>query len=233
MSPMRDWISYFDSDHPIYVNARHRAVHAHLVASGMLAHIPAGARVLDYGCGEALHADEVAAKAGNLILCDAAPHVSANLAKRFAGSGKVNVMPPSEVAALPDACLDVIVLHSVAQYLSEDEADGLFALFRRLLKPKGVFVLGDIVRPEVGAATDAIALLRLGATNGFFFAAVAGLIRTLLSGYWQLRQQAGLTRYTETAMIGKLRRANFEAQRAATNIGHNQARMTFIARPLG
>ncbi len=230
---MRDWISYFDSDHPIYVNARHRAVHAAIVARDMLVHIPQGARVLDYGCGEALHADAIAARAGNLILCDAAPHVSANLAKRFAGSGKVNVMAPAEVAALPDACLDVIVLHSVAQYLSEAQADEFFALFHRLLKPSGIFVLGDIVKPEVGAATDALALLRLGAMNGFFIAAVMGLIRTLLSGYWQLRQSAGLTRYRETVMIGKLRRAGLEGQRAAHNIGHNQARMTFIARRLG
>ncbi|MCP6768624.1 hypothetical protein NL529_27670, partial [Klebsiella pneumoniae] len=93
---------------PIYVNARHRAVHARLIARDLGAHIPAGARVLDYGCGEALYADEIVAHADALILCDAAPHVSAALAKRFAGHGKVNVMPPSEVAALPDACLDVV-----------------------------------------------------------------------------------------------------------------------------
>jgi SAM-dependent methyltransferase len=230
---MRDWISYFDSDHPIYVNARHRDVHARLVAQGMLAYMPSGGRVLDYGCGEALHADTVAAKAGNLILCDAAPHVSANLSKRFAGSGKVNVMSPGEIAALPDACLDVIVLHSVAQYLTPDQADKLFSLFRRLLKPNGVFVLGDIVQPDVGAATDALALLKLGATNGFFFSAVMGLIRTMLSGYWQLRQSAGLTRYSESAMIEKLKQAGLSAQRAPHNIGHNQARMTFVAQRAG
>jgi SAM-dependent methyltransferase len=226
---MRDWISYFDSDHPIYVNARHRAVHARLIAHDLLAHIPAGSRVLDYGCGEALHAGDIAAHADTLILSDAAPHVSAALGKRFAGHGKINVMPPREVEALPDACLDIVVMHSVAQYLSEAQADTLFALFRRLLKPGGLFILGDIVRPEVGAATDALALLRLAATNGFFFAAVGGLIRTLLSGYWRLRQQAGLTRYDEVAMIGKLQRAGFSAQRAVHNIGHNQARMTFLA----
>jgi SAM-dependent methyltransferase len=228
---MRDWVSYFDSDHPIYVNAHHRAVHARIVAHDLLAHIPHGARVLDYGCGEALYADEIAAHADALILSDAAPHVAANLARRFAGHGKVNVMPPSEVAALPDACLDVAILHSVAQYLTQAEADQLFALFRRLLKPGGRFILGDIVRPKVSAATDALALLRLGAANGFFLAALGGLIRTMLSGYWKLRQSAGLTRYAEHAMIEKLSRAGFSAERAAHNIGHNQARMTFVATP--
>ncbi len=230
---MRDWISFFNSDHPIYVNARHRAVHGVLLARGMAKYLPKEARVLDYGCGEALHASQIAAHVAGLILSDAAPQVRASLEKRYAGHGIVNVMSPAEVAKLPDACLDVVVLHSVAQYLSETEADKLFALFRRLLKPSGTLLLGDIVTPDVGAATDAIALLRLGAANGFFFAALGGLIRTLLSGYWQLRQQAGLTRYSEPAMIEKLGRAGFSARRAPENIGHNQSRMLFVATPQG
>ncbi len=81
------------------------------------------------------------------------------------------------------------------------------------------------------AATDALALLRFGAANGFFFAAVTGLARTLVSDYWRLRTQYGLTRYSEAAMIEKLAAAGFTAQRAPNNIGHNQARMEFIARP--
>lgn len=228
---MRDWISFFDSDHSIYVSARHREVHARVFAHDLLAHIPQGARVLDYGCGEALYADEIAARADALILSDAAPLISANLAKRFAGHGKVNVMPPAEVAALPDACIDVAILHSVAQYLGEAEADKLFALFRRLLKPKGRLVIGDIVQPGIGPVTDALALLRLAAANGFFLAALGGLIRTALSGYWKLRKASGLTRYDEQAVIAKLQRAGFSAQRAPHNIGHNQARMTFVATP--
>jgi hypothetical protein len=74
-------------------------------------------------------------------------------------------------------------------------------------------------------------LLRFGAANGFFIGAVVGLVRTVLSDYWRLRTRYGLTRYGETAMTEKLGTAGFAAQRAAQNIGHNQARMAFIARP--
>ncbi len=228
---MPDWISFFDSEHSIYVNARHRAVHARLIAQGMLRHIAPGANVLDYGCGEALHAPEIASRAGTLILCEAAPHLREALKARLAEETRIAVMAPDAVARLLDASLDVVFMHSVAQYLSESEADALFALFRRLLKPQGVFVLGDILRPGVSALTDAIALLRLAAANGFFFAALIGLIRTLLSDYWTLRQSTGLTRYAERRMIEKLARAGFSAARAPENIGHNGARMTFLARP--
>ena len=41
--------------------------------------------MLDYGCGEALHADLVAAAADELLLCEGAPGVRAGIAARFAG----------------------------------------------------------------------------------------------------------------------------------------------------
>ena len=87
------------------------------------------------------------------------------------------------------------------------------------------------LKPEVSAITDAAALLGLAAANGFFFAALFGLVRTMLSGYWKLRQQAGLTRYSEDAIVAALAAAGFSAERAAHNLGHNQARMTFVAKP--
>jgi hypothetical protein len=79
---------------------------------------------------------------------------------------------------------------------------------------------------------DAIALLRFAAANGFLGAALVGLLRTLLSDYWRLRSHLGLTRYGETAMTAKLANGGFSARRAAKNIGHNPARMTFIAQPV-
>ena len=74
-------------------------------------------------------------------------------------------------------------------------------------------------------------LLRFGQANGFFFAALWGLTRTLLSDYWRLRSHLGLTRYAQAAIIDKLNAAGFTAERAPANIGHNQQRLTFYARP--
>ena len=144
---------------------------------------------------------------------------------------KIRVVAPHEIARLQEHSLDLIVMHSVAQYLTAAGTGALFALFHRLLKPGGLLVVGDVIRPETWAATDAWALLRFGKANGFFFAALWGLFRTLLSDYWRLRSRIGLTRYAEAAMIEKLGAAGFAAERAPANIGHNQARMTFYARP--
>jgi hypothetical protein len=78
---------------------------------------------------------------------------------------------------------------------------------------------------------DATALLRFGAANGFLGAAILGLVRTALSDYPRLRARLGVTRYAAAAMIARLQAAGFSAEPAPRNIGHNQARMTFIARP--
>ena len=166
-----------------------------------------------------------------LILCEGAPGVRAGLAARFAGHANIRVLAPDDLAGLPEHALDLIVLHSVAQYLTPAEADALFAQFHRLLKPDGMLVVSDIIPPEIPAATDAVALLRFGAAHGFFFAAFFGLVRTLLSDYWRIRSRFGLTRYAEAAMTQKLAAAGFAAHRDPTNIGHNQSRMEFSARP--
>jgi SAM-dependent methyltransferase len=226
------WLTFWDSAHSIYVNARHRDVHYRLIAEQIAALVPSPqARVLDYGCGEALHADRVAAVAGELLLCEGAPRVRAGIAARFAGNAKIRAVAPDEVERLPDHSLDLIVLHSVAQYLTPEELAKLCALFHRLLTADGMLVVSDVIPSDVAASTDALALLRFGAENGFFIGAVTGLVRTVLSDYWRLRTRYGLTRYGAAAMTDKLAAAGFSAQRAAHNIGHNQARMAFMARP--
>jgi SAM-dependent methyltransferase len=228
----RDWISFWDEKHSIYVNARHHAAHYRRIADDIRRYVPAGGAVLDYGCGEALSADRVAADASRLILCEAAPHVRAAITARFTGNAKIEVRTPEEVASLPAGSLDLIVMHSVAQYLTPGDLDRLLKTFRRLLKPHGTFVLGDVIPRKVFAITDALALLRFGAREGFFVAAVFGLVRTVFSSYWRLRGTLGLARYDQSEIVARLKAAGFAAARESANIGHNPARMTFLARPV-
>jgi SAM-dependent methyltransferase len=227
-----DWLAFWDKPQSIYVNARHKDVHYRLIAEALAALVPSRtARVLDYGCGDALHADLVAAAAGELLLCDGAPSVRNTISARLAGNPKIRVLAPEEVERLPDQSLDFIVLHSVAQYLTPEQMQSLLQLFHRLLQPTGMLLVSDVIPPQVTASTDAAALLRFAAANGFLFAAVGGLARTVFSDYRRLRASVGLTHYSEAAITEKLAAAAFAAQRAPKNIGHNQARMAFIARP--
>jgi SAM-dependent methyltransferase len=230
---MRAWIDFYDSAHSIYVNARHRDIHFRRLASDLAGYVRPGAVVLDYGCGEALHADIAAGEAERLILVEPAPGVRARLAARWEHEPKIEVCGADHMARVADHSIDLIIMHSVAQYLTGPELDSVLALFRRLLKQDGMLVLGDVIDPKTSAASDAMALLRFGARDGFFFAALVGLARTVLSSYRRLRSSLGLTRYAEKAMIDKLEAAGFTARRAGENIGHSRARMTFLALPAG
>jgi len=226
-----DWTSFWDRPNSIYVNARHREAHYRRVASDMLRYVPQGGTVLDYGCGEALSAQLVADKAGRLTLCESAPNLRAMLSRRSAGNPKIAVCAPDDLKAMPAHAYDLVVMHSVAQYLTAAELAVLLKSFHRLLKPHGMLVLGDVIPPDISAATDALALLRFAAHEGFFLAAVAGLVRTLFSDYWRLRSKLGLSRYSEPAIVEILQASGFTPQRASDNIGHNAARMTFLCRP--
>jgi len=228
---MADWIGFWDSEHSLYVNARHRDVHYRRIADDIAAYISSSAVVLDYGCGEALHADRIAAATRKLILVEAAPRVRAGLTARFQNRPNIEVLSPEAMRGLPDRSIDVAVLNSVAQYLTSAELGALLMVFRRLLNPGGLLVIGDVVPPHTSLLTDIWALLNFAVANGFLIAAVRGLLRTALSDYRRLRSQLGLSRYGEAAMLQKLEAAGFLAARAETNIGHNQSRMTFVARP--
>jgi len=228
---MSDWISFWDSKHSVYVSARHLDAHYRRVADDLLRYVPEGGAVLDYGCGEARAHGRIAAVAARLMLCDAAPGVRALLAEQFSTSEKIEVDTPEDIDALPGGEIDLIVMHSVSQYLSDAQFGRALSLFRRLLHPDGMLVLGDIIPPDVSPVTDATAMLRFAAQEGFLTAAIAGLARTAFSNYARLRSTLGLKQYSEPAMIEQLAEAGFKAERAARNIGHNPARMTFLARP--
>src|SRR5215218_208620 len=227
---MEDWIDYYDSTHTIYASKLHRDLHFQVIARDIVGYISSkDAVVLDYACGEALSAGQVADACAKLYLAEPAPGVRGRLISRFAPNTKIRVRSLDDVRKMDEA-VDLVVMNSVAQYMTPEELDSAFAVVRRLLKPSGRLVLGDILRPDVGMARDVLALLKFARTHGFLKDALYGLASTALSDYRQLRTRVGLQRYGENEMVAKLGRAGFAASRAPTNIGHNPWRMTFVAR---
>jgi ubiquinone/menaquinone biosynthesis C-methylase UbiE len=229
--PMDEWIDYYDSTHTIYASKLHRDLHFAVIARDIIGYIASpDAVVLDYACGEALSAAKVADACGMLYLAEPAPGVRGRLIARFAPNTKIRVRSLDDVRKMAEKSIDLAVMNSVAQYMTQDELDAAFAIMKRILKPTGRLVLGDILRPEVGMARDVLALLKFAARNGFLKDALVGLISTALSDYRQLRTRIGLQRYSEEEIVAKLEKAGFTASHAHQNIGHNPWRMTFVAR---
>ncbi|MEO7773779.1 MAG: methyltransferase domain-containing protein [Steroidobacteraceae bacterium] len=230
-----DWRDYWNGHHPRFANQRHKVLHYRALASEFLALIKERFAddkpvVLDYGCGESLDADLVAARCARLYLADTAPTVVELVRRRFAADSNITAMSAEDVAGMRGGSVDLIVVNSVVQYLSRPELDALLELWRSKLSQRGWLVLADIIPPTVGPLTDTRALLEFAARGGFLIAASGSLVRTNLSGYRKLCATLGITRYSEEQMLRVLHEANFNAQRRLPNLGHNPARLCFAAR---
>lgn len=227
---MADWVSFWNGENAVYVNEHHRAVHYARIAQDLARFVPGPqARVLDFGCGDALASADLAGRCGRLVLSDAAPAVRARLAERFAQARNISVLAPEEVTALPDGSLDLVICNSVAQYLTRDQLAAQLREWKRLLAPGGRILIADIIPPTTSAVADARALLGLAAREGFLLAALGGLVRVFFSPYRKLRGELGLSVYEEADMLALLSQAGLSGRRVRPNVGHNQQRMAFEA----
>lgn len=234
MSKTKSWIDFWNAEHAIYVNERHKRLHAEGVARDIVRHIPhARAVVLDHGCGEALYAQAVARHCGRLILCDAAPKVCEALARRLAGVRNVAVIEPVGVQEIGDGTLDLIVVNSVLQYLAPADLERLLDLWRAKLAPDGRLVIADVIPPRQSRLRDAGSLLWFATRGRFLLPALGGLARTALSDYSRVRRSLGFATYDEHGFVALLARHGLAGQRVRPNFGHNQGRMTFAARRAG
>src|SRR3984893_11493717 len=121
---MDDWIDYYDSTHTIYASRLHRDLHFQLIARDIIGYIAATAAVvLDYACGEALSAARVADACGKLILAEPAPGVRGRLIARFAPNTKIRVRSLDDLRKMAETSVDLVVMNSVAQYMTPAELD--------------------------------------------------------------------------------------------------------------
>jgi SAM-dependent methyltransferase len=226
----QSWTRFWDTDHSVYVSRRHLDSHYSHIADDIIRVLPdSDARVLDHGCGEALHAGRIAERCGSLILCEAAPKLRVRLAERFLAEPRIEVISPREVESLPADSLDLVIANSLIQYLSVSELSALLAVWRRALKPDGSLIIADVITPDQTAVTDAASLLRFAAKSGFLLDAVGGLVRTLFSDYRRLRTKLGLSRYSEAELFKLLKQNGFAPVRLEPNFGYNNARLAVRA----
>src|SRR3974390_2383903 len=135
---MDDWIDYYDSTHTIYASKRHRALHFEIIARDIIGYINSpDTVVLDYACGEALSAAKVAEACEMLILAEPAPGVRGRLIARFAPNMKIRVRSLDDVRKMHERSIDLVVMNSVAQYMTPQDLDSALLVVRRLLKPGG------------------------------------------------------------------------------------------------
>ena len=145
---MSAWIKLFDSNHTIYANARHKNAHFKLIANDIASYIfLKDSIVLDFCSGEAISADIVSNLCAKLVLAEPAPGLRARIDKRFITNKKITVIDLEEVYSMPDDSIDLVIMHSVAQYMTNEEINLALENIYRILRSSGVFIIGDIIYP--------------------------------------------------------------------------------------
>ena len=152
-----------------------------------------------------------------------------NLKKRFSNNNNIEVYSLEEISKIKEQSIDLIVMHSVIQYMSADELEKALKNIKRILSYNGIFILGDVISPDSSAITDALSLLNFGKKNGFLLPALISLIKTFFSNYRRLRKKYGLFKYTDNEILNLLSNLGFKSYRRPINIGHNQSRKTYLS----
>jgi SAM-dependent methyltransferase len=229
---MQSWLDFWNAPNAIYVSRRHQKAHYAKVLSGIGRFMPAGgaAVVLDWGCGEALAADDLAQTCRTLLLYDRADSTRRRLFSHYADRSKIRVLGDAELDAISPGSVDLIIVNSVVQYLDRGQFTDALRLFHRVLKSDGKLLLGDIIAPDTPLVGHVATFLRFAWQNGFFIAAIIGLARNFVSPYRKLRRDAGYACYTEMQMLGLLDDNGFVGERLASNIAVSQLRSSYLSR---
>ncbi|MGH8186275.1 MAG: class I SAM-dependent methyltransferase, partial [Steroidobacteraceae bacterium] len=149
--------------------------------------------VLDFGCGFGHTARELAPSVGNIALWDASSNVRRQALERVRDLGNATML---DLQQADDAGLrnrfDLILVHSVLQYMSPDEIRAWLARWRGMLKREGRLVLSDLLRPGAGGFGELFSYLMFALRHGFFWNAFTAGVRET-ARYWSARKSAPLT----------------------------------------
>jgi len=229
---MQSWLSYWDAPNKSYVSERHKQAHYDVLFDGVRPFLPQGSAkvVLDWGCGDALAAERISAVCGTVLLYDAAPSTRDRLGRRLGSHAGTRILDDTGLAALPDASIDLVMVNSVVQYLTQREFEQALALFRRVLRPGGALLLGDIIVPGTPMSAHVTTFLGFAVRRGFVLSALGGLASTFVSSYRRLQREVGLASYTPEQIVGLLERHGFRPERLPRNIAVSPHRSSYLAR---
>ena len=185
--------------------------------------------MLDWGCGEAFAADWMGAECERIYLYDPAEVVHARLQDRYKGHRRIVVIGGDQLKGLPSECFDLILINSVFQYLSREQVVAALLDLRRLLKPAGRFLIGDLIAPGTAIWQHVRVFLTFAYREGFLIQAITGLVRTLLPSYNSLKRQHGLSEYSEPELLRIFELCKLNGRRLRRNIAVSPIRSSYIA----
>ena len=228
---MKSWIEYWNRPDGIFVNGLHKRAYYQRLFSNVLPFLPrgSGSAMLDWGCGEAFGAERMGAECETIYLYDPADVVRTRLRETYKDHQRIVVISERQLKGLPSECLDLILINSVIQYLSQQQLVAALCDLRRLLRPDGQFLIGDVIVPGTAPWQHVIVFLTFAYRAGFMLSAIVGLIRKFLPYCNSVKGHHGLSKYSEADLLGVFELCNLDGRRLSRNIAVSPIRSSYIA----
>ena len=187
------------------------------------------ARVLDFGCGFGYTARFLAPHVGRIALWDGSATVRQRARLRTAHLGNVEYADLSGPAGDGDGRYDLITVHSVVQYMGEDELRGWLARWRAMLAPGGRLVLSDLLQPATSSARELLGYLAFSLRRGFLWEALVQGVRET-AGYFRARATRPLMQVTPERLQGLAADAGLRVELLPENLSYRRSRVSAILR---
>jgi ubiquinone/menaquinone biosynthesis C-methylase UbiE len=228
---MKSWYEYWNRPNGIFVSESHKRAHYQRIFSNVRPFLPrgSGSSVLDWGCGEASAAERMASECERIYLYDPADVVCTRLRQRYETHPRITILDAEQLKRLPSECLDLILINSVIQYLSRAELVAALLDLRRLLKPEGRVLIGDVIAPSTALWQHVMVFLNFAYRSGFIVSGIIGLVRTFLPSYNSVKRRHGFSRYSEAEILGIFELCKLHGNRLPRNIAVSPIRSSYIA----
>jgi ubiquinone/menaquinone biosynthesis C-methylase UbiE len=228
---VKSWIEYWNRPNGAFVSESHKHAYYERLFSSFRPFLPrgSGSAMLDWGCGEASAAEGMAAECERVYLHDPTEVVRSRLRERYKDHEQITVLDGEQLKRLPSECLDLILINSVIQYLTEAELVGALSGLQHLLKPGGRFLIGDVIAPGTALWQHVIVFLTFAYRSGFMASAIVGLVSKFLPSYNSMKRGHGLSKYSEAELFRVFQLCKLDGKRLSRNIAVSPIRSSYIA----
>lgn len=215
------WGGYWDSldgAQPVFAAEAADTVNR-LLTGGLVSE---GTRFLDMGCGFG-HVDAgLAQHVQSVAIWDPSPGMLAAAVRT--NSDRHQVSPVDPMAAEGHA-FDVVLVHSVVQYLTFPELARNLDRWSRLLSPNGCILLSDLLAPGMSGTVELLQFLIFALRRRILLAALSAA-RQEWDRYSKWREQSPLLTLSERRVADLAAAQGFSAVRLESKLGYRRQRFS-------